>query len=75
MIKVKITTVGNSAGIVLGREVLSRLHAGKGDELFLIETPNGYEIVSYDPEFEKQMQIADKIRKKRKKLLHLLAKS
>ena len=75
MLKVKITTVGNSSGIVLNREVLGKLHAEKGDEVFLIETPNGYEIVSYDPEFEKQMKIADKIRKKRKNLLRLLAKS
>jgi len=75
MLRAKITTVGNSSGIVLSREILNKLHVKKGDELFLIETPNGYEIVAYDPEFEKQMIIAEKIRKKRKNLLHLLAKS
>jgi len=75
MFKAKITTVGNSSGIVLSKEILSKLHAEKGDNLFLIETSNGYEIVTYDPEFEKQMIAAEKIRKKRKKLLHLLAKS
>ncbi|MFC2049090.1 AbrB/MazE/SpoVT family DNA-binding domain-containing protein [Chlamydiota bacterium] len=75
MLKAKVTTVGNSAGIVLSKEVLSKLHAGKGDEVFLIETPNGYEIVAYDPEFEKQMKAAEKIRKKRKNLMRLLAKS
>lgn len=75
MLKAKVTTVGNSAGIVLSKEVLSKLHASKGDEVFLIETSNGYEIVAYDPEFEKQMIAAEKIRKKRKNLMHLLAKS
>lgn len=75
VLKAKITTVGNSSGIVLSKEILNKLHVKKGDELFLIETPNGYEIVSYDPEFEKQMMLAEKIRKKRKNLLHLLAKS
>jgi putative addiction module antidote len=75
MLKARITTVGNSAGIVLSKEVLSKLRAEKGDDLFLIETPNGYEIVAYDPEFEKQMLAAGKIRKKRKNLMHLLSKS
>lgn len=74
MLKAKITTVGNSAGIVLSREVLCKLHAEKGDEIFLIETPNGYEIVAYNPEFEKQMKVAARLRKKRKNLLHLLSK-
>ena len=31
--KIKITTVGNSAGIVLPKELLARLRLGKGDEL------------------------------------------
>ncbi|NGX62081.1 MAG: hypothetical protein K940chlam9_01574 [Chlamydiae bacterium] len=52
MLKSKITTIGNSSGIVLSREVLNKLHVERGDEVFLIETSNGYEIVSYDPEFE-----------------------
>ena len=75
MLKAKITTVGNSSGIVLGKEVLRKLHVEKGDELFLVETTNGYEIVAYDPEFEKQMMVAEKIRKRRKNLLRLLSKS
>jgi putative addiction module antidote len=75
MLKARVTTIGNSSGIVLSKEVLSKLRAEKGDELFLIETPNGYEIVAYDPEFEKQMVEAEKIRKKRKNLMRLLAKS
>ena len=32
---VKITTVGNSAGIVLPKEILSRLHVEKGDTITL----------------------------------------
>lgn len=75
MLKAKITRIGSSLGIVLGREILSKLHAEKGDEIFLIETAKGFEIVSYDPEFEEQMKIAEKIRKKNRNALHNLAKS
>jgi len=41
MQKLKITTVGSSAGIVLPKNVLSRMKAKKGDTLFLIETKDG----------------------------------
>ena len=58
MLALKVTTVGNSAGVVLPREALSHLRVRKGDTLFLIETPDGYELRPYDPEFEKQMAIA-----------------
>jgi putative addiction module antidote len=35
---VKITTIGNSAGIVLPKEVLEFLRVSKGDTLTLTET-------------------------------------
>src|SRR5437868_11093342 len=47
---VKITTVGNSVGIVLPKNVLSRMHVEKGDTLYALETPNGVELTPYDPE-------------------------
>jgi putative addiction module antidote len=75
MLKAKITQVGNSSGIVLGREILAKLHAERGDEVFLIETEDGYRIVSYNPEFEKQMLLAKKLLKKYRDVFHMLAKS
>ena len=39
--KLKITTIGNSAGIILPKELLARLRLEKGDELFALETPDG----------------------------------
>jgi putative addiction module antidote len=41
---VKITTIGNSAGIILPREVLEQLRVAKGDELHPVEEPDGYRI-------------------------------
>jgi putative addiction module antidote len=32
---VKVTTIGNSVGIVLPKEVLNRLHIEKGDSLYV----------------------------------------
>ncbi|MGH7787089.1 MAG: AbrB/MazE/SpoVT family DNA-binding domain-containing protein [Candidatus Binatia bacterium] len=60
MVKVTVRQIGNSAGIILPKEALSRLQVETGDELFLIETPTGYEVTPYDPEFEAQLDSARK---------------
>jgi len=37
MLKVKVTQVGNSMGILLPKEALKKLKAEKGDMLYLVE--------------------------------------
>ena len=74
-IKLKITTVGNSAGVVLPKELLARLRVEKGDELFVTETPDGIKLMAYDPVFEKQMAVAEGVMRKRRTLLRELAKN
>ena len=60
MVELKIVKVGNSLGMRLPREVLSRLHLEDGDRLILTESPDGgYRLTPYDPEFEKQMKAAE----------------
>jgi putative addiction module antidote len=74
MIKLKITTIGSSAGVVLPKEALLRLKVSKGDSLFLTESPEGFRITPYDPEFEEDMVLARKVMHKRRDLLRELAK-
>lgn len=74
MVKLKVTTVGSSAGIVLPKEVLARLKVAKGDSLFLTESPEGFRITPYDPEFEEDMALARQVMRKRRDLLRELAK-
>ena len=71
--KLKITTVGNSAGIILPKELLSRLRLEKGDELHALETPDGIRLTAYDPELARQMDVAEEVMRKRRTLLHKLA--
>lgn len=61
MIKAKITAIGSSSGIILPKEILSKLKVGKGDTVTLIETPNGVEITAYDPEFDEEMTNARRV--------------
>lgn len=73
MLKLKLTTVGNSVGVVLPKEVLARLKAQKGDTLYLTETPDGYEISAYDPEFARQMEAARQVMRRYRNTLRELA--
>ena len=72
--KLKVTTVGSSAGIVLPKDVLTKLRVAKGDSIFLTESPDGFRITPYDPEFEEDMALARQVMHKRRDLLRELAK-
>lgn len=74
MLSLRLTSVGNSLGVVLPKEALERLHLGKGDRLYLTESPDGYRLTPYNPEFEKQMAAAQNIMEERRNVLHTLAK-
>jgi len=73
MTELKITTIGNSAGIVLPKSLLSKLRVQKGDKLFAIETPDGVELTPYDPDFVSQMQAAETIMLQDRDVLKKLA--
>lgn len=73
--KLKITTVGNSAGVVLPKELLTRMRLEKGDELYVTELPDGIKLAPYDPEFERQMEVAEDVMRRRRTLLRKLAEN
>lgn len=71
--KLKITTVGNSAGIVLPKEILERLRVAKGDSLYATETPDGVELRPFDEEFAEQIAIAERVMREDRDVLRRLA--
>jgi putative addiction module antidote len=75
MVELKIRRIGNSFGVVLPKEVLTRLNAGEGERLFLIESPDGdYRLTPYDPAFERKMAKAEGIIGRYRNTLRALAK-
>ena len=74
MLKVKVTQVGNSMGILLPKEALNKMKAEKGATLYLVEGPDGYTVTPYDQEFEEQVTAAEKVMKKYRNALRELAK-
>ena len=74
MPKLKITTVGASAGVILNKEVMAKLGVKKGDMLYLTEAPGGYRLTPYNPEFERQMKLAEDIMHEDRDILRALSK-
>ena len=73
--KLKITAIGNSAGVILPKELLARLRVEKGDELYVTETPDGIKLMPHDPTFAAQMAVAERVMAKRRTMLRKLADS
>ncbi|HNJ47715.1 MAG TPA: AbrB/MazE/SpoVT family DNA-binding domain-containing protein [Novosphingobium sp.] len=70
----KITRIGNSAGVILPKELLARLRAGIGDTLFVSEAPDGVRLSAHDPDFAEQMAAAEEIMREDRNILRALAK-
>jgi putative addiction module antidote len=70
----KITRIGNSAGVVLPKEVLARLRVGLGDALHLTEAPDGVRLTAHDPDFAATMDMAEEIMREDRNILRELSK-
>ena len=73
MLKVKVSTVGSSAGVVTPKEAMSRMKLKKGDAIFFAETEDGYEITPYNPSFDEEMNAAEQVMSKYRNALRKLA--
>ena len=71
---VKISSIGNSLGFIMPKEILSQQGLNKGDELFVSNSPDGITLSKYDPAFAQQMAAARVVMKKRRHVLRELAK-
>ena len=74
MTVLKLTTIGNSLGVVLPREILSRLHVDKGDRLYVTESPDGITLTPYRPDFAEQMDRAETVIRDNRDVLRRLAR-
>ena len=70
---VKVTTVGNSVGIVLPKDMLTRLNIQKGDVLYVTETPDGVQLTPYEEKFARVIGAANQIMRENRDVLRKLA--
>jgi putative addiction module antidote len=69
----KVIPVGNSAGIILPKEILARLNVQKGDTIYLTEGPQGIRLMPFDQEFATQMEAAREVMRENRDVLQSLA--
>jgi putative addiction module antidote len=69
----KVISIGNSIGIILPREVASRLHLEKGDSVFITETPEGVRLSPYDDNFARKLDAMEEVMRENRDVLKRLA--
>jgi putative addiction module antidote len=69
----KIIAIGNSAGIILPKEMLARLKVEKGDTICLSETPYGAQLTPYDDQFMRKLDATERVMRKYRDALKKLA--
>jgi putative addiction module antidote len=72
--QLKITRIGNSAGIVLPKDLLAHLETAVGETVSVTKTPRGIELSAPEADFDAQMAVAREVMARRKRALAELAK-
>ena len=73
--KIEIKKIGNSDGLILPRELMQRLDLKRGQMLHVTELAGGgLQLLPYDPDFEKTIEIADEVMDEYRDTLAVLAK-
>lgn len=75
VVELKLRKIGNSVGVVLPKEALTKLNAGEGDVLFLTDGADGsLRLTASDPGFADKMSVAERISRRYRNALRELAK-
>lgn len=75
LIEAKTRKVGNSLGVILPKEALTKMNISEGDSIYLTEAEDGsFRLTPYNPAFEEQMQAAQSVMKRYRNTLKELAK-
>ena len=72
--QLKVTKIGNSAGVILPKELLAHLETSIGQTLSVAKTPRGIELSAPEADFDAQMEVAREVMARRKRALAELAK-
>jgi putative addiction module antidote len=73
--KIQIKKLGNSDGLILPKELMQRLDLKRGQELHVTELAGGgLQLLPYDPDFERTMELAEEVMDEYRDTLAALAK-
>ena len=69
----KVTTSGNSLAIRIPKPVADRLNLQAGSTVHLLEDRDGLKIIAYDPELQRQLEVAMGVQTRNAAALRALA--
>ena len=73
MSTLKLTAVGTSTGLVIPKEMVTRMKVERGDLLHVIETPDGFLLTPYDPQVAAQVEAGRAFMKRYRDTFKVLA--
>jgi putative addiction module antidote len=73
MATLKLMAVGTSTGVVIPEEMLNRMKVALGDTLHVVETPEGYLLIPFDPAVAAQVEAAREFMKEYRDTFKALA--
>jgi putative addiction module antidote len=74
MTALKLRKIGNSTGVILPKDVLAELNVKEGEVIHLVKSGAGYSLHADLSEFERKMEAARHVMRKRFSALRELAK-
>jgi putative addiction module antidote len=69
-----VRKIGNSYGVILGKEALAELGIAEGDTLFVVRTTDGVFLTAYDPEFAEAVEAGRDYMRRHRNALRELAR-
>lgn len=72
--KVTVRQTGTSVSATIPREMAERLHIGRGDRMFAVETEDGILLTPFDPTLDEAMDAYQRIAKQYRGALRKLAR-
>ena len=73
MSALKVTSIGNSLGVILPKELVAQLRVQKGDHLHVLVTPRGIELSPFDPALDEQLEVGRSVMRRYRSTLRKLA--
>ena len=73
MSTLKIQKIGNSAGVILPKDLLSHLHVEAGQTVSVVKTSHGIELRGPCADFNEQVKVARDVMARRRRSLRDLA--
>ncbi len=69
-----IRKIGNSVGVILGKDTLAELGLVEGDTVYLVRTPDGIQLTAYDPDFAEAIEAGRDYMRRHRNALRELAR-